>query len=105
LISRGQQAKVGNVNRLAGDVAQSLCQRWWKLRVDEKEQSLFRRDDRMVRLTGSKGQDRIDVSAFEISRLACRQQAQNIGNGNAQAANAWRAMHAIGVYCDPRQKV
>ncbi len=52
--------------RLMASLAQSLCQRGWKLRVDQKEQSLFRRDDGMVHLAGGKGQNRIDICAFEI---------------------------------------
>jgi hypothetical protein len=31
-----------------------------------EQQSLFRRDDGMIRLAGSKGQDRVDVSVLEI---------------------------------------
>jgi len=57
------------MNRLAAGLAQCLCQRGRKLRVDQKEQNLFRRDDGMVSLTGSKGQNRIDVRAFKIRIL------------------------------------
>jgi hypothetical protein len=73
--------------------------------VDQKEQNLFRRDDGMVGLTGGKGQNRINVRVFQIrillenrlSRLAGRQQPENICDRNAQAANTWMAMHTIGV--------
>jgi hypothetical protein len=93
--------------------AQSLCQRKRKLRVDEKKQSLFRRDDGMVRLTSGKGQDRIDIRAFEIwillqdrfSRLASRQQAWDVRNGNAQIANARTTMHAVWVNRNSFQKI
>jgi hypothetical protein len=101
------------VNRLTAGLAQCLCQRGWKLRVDQKEQSLFRRDDGMVRLTGSKGQNRIDVCAFKIrivledrlSRLASRYQAKNVRDRNPQAANTWTAMHTIGIDRYSFQKV
>ena len=59
----------------------------------------------MVCLTGSKGQNRIDVCAFEITivledrlaGLASRHQAKNIRDRNAQPANTWTAMHLVGV--------
>jgi len=59
----------------------------------------------VVRLTGSKGQNRIDVCVFKIgillknrlSRLASRHQAKNVCDRNAQAANTWTAMHTIGI--------
>ncbi len=59
----------------------------------------------MVGLTGGKGQSRIDVRVFKIrillknrlSRLAGRHQAKNVGDRDAQAANTWTAMHAIGI--------
>lgn len=54
------------MNRLAARLAQCLRQRGRKLCVDRKEQNLFRRDNGMVRLPGSKGQNRIDISAFKI---------------------------------------
>jgi hypothetical protein len=54
------------MDRLAAAVAQSRAQRGRKLSVDQKKQSLFRRNDGMVCLTGSKGQDGIDISVFEI---------------------------------------
>jgi hypothetical protein len=86
-------------------LAQCLSQRRRKLRVDQKEQNLFRRNDGVVCLTGSKGQNRIDVHVFKIgiflkdrlSRLASRHQAQNVCHRNAQATNTWTAMHAIAV--------
>jgi hypothetical protein len=67
----------------------------------------------MVRLTGSEGQDRIDIGAFKIgiilkdrlSRLASRQQAQNIRDGNAQSANARSTVHAGGIYRNSGQKI
>jgi len=57
----------------------------------------------MVRLSGSKGQNRIDISAFKVrillknrlSRLASRHQAKNVCNRHAQAANTWTAVHTI----------
>jgi hypothetical protein len=49
-------------------VPQCPCQRGRKLRVDQEEQNLFRRDDGMVRLVGSKGQNRIDVRVFKADR-------------------------------------
>ena len=105
LVGGRQQPEVDNVNRLAAGLAQCLRQRGRKLRVDQKEQNLFRRDNRMVGLTGSKGQNRIDISAFKIrillkdrlSRLASRHQAKNVRDCYAQAANAGTAMHAIGI--------
>ena len=86
-------------------LAQCLCQRGRKLRIDQKEQNLFRRDDGMICLPGSEGQNRIDVRIFEIgillenrlSRLASRHQAKNVGDRDTQAANTWAAMHAIGI--------
>jgi hypothetical protein len=74
---------------------------------------LFRRDDGMVCLTGSKGQHRIDVRASTIrivlknrlSRLAGRHQAKNVRDRNAQAANTWTAMHPISIDRYPFQKV
>jgi hypothetical protein len=112
-IGRRLQIEVDHVNSLAPSITQRPCQGRRKLRVDQKKQSLFRRYDRMVGLTRRKGQHRIDVGAFEIgivlkdslSRLACRQQAQNIPHRNAEAANARPAMHTVRVYRDPRQKV
>jgi hypothetical protein len=109
-VGRALQVEIANVDYLVAAITKRRCQRRRKLRVDQKKQSLFRRDDRMVSLTGRKGQDRIDVGAFEIgiipkdrlSRLARRQQAQNIRYGNTQAANARPAVHALGVYRDPR---
>ena len=60
------QAEIDNVNGLAAGLAQCLCERRRKLRVDQKGQSLFRRDNGMVRLPGGKGQNRIDVGVFKI---------------------------------------
>ena len=99
------QPEIDDVNRLAAGLAQRLCQQGRKLRVDQKEQNLFRRDDGMVRLPGSKGQNRINVRVFEIriflknrlARLAGRHQAKDVRDRDAQAANAWTAMHAIGI--------
>jgi len=54
------------MDRLAAGVTQSYCQRGRKLSVDKKEQNLFRRNNGMVCLTGSKGQDGIDIRIFEI---------------------------------------
>ena len=69
------------MDRPVAGLTECLCQRGRKRRVDQKQQSLFRRDDGMVRLTGSKGQNRIDICVFEVgifleyrlSRLAGRQ--------------------------------
>jgi hypothetical protein len=66
----------------------------------------------MVCLTGREGQDCVDIRAFEIwiflkdylSRLACRNQTENIRDGDAQAANARASMHAIGIYSYSCQK-
>ncbi len=74
---------------------------------------LFRRDNGMVRLPGSKGQNRIDISAFEIriflkdslSRLASRHQAKNVCDRHPQAANTRTAMHTIGIDRYSLQKV
>lgn len=93
------------MERSKSGAAQRLCQRGRKLRVDQKQQDLLRRDDGVVSLARGKGQHSIDISAFEVgillkdhlSRLAGRHQAKNIRDRNAQAANAWAAMHAIGV--------
>jgi hypothetical protein len=93
------------VNRLEPGLAQCFRQRRRKLRIDQKEQSLFRRDDGVVRLTGRKGHDRIDVRVFKIwivlkdrlSRLASRHQAENVRDSDAQAANTGATVHAIGV--------
>lgn len=59
----------------------------------------------MVRLPGSKGQYRVDIRIFKIrillkdcfSRLASRHQAKNVRDRNTQTANAWTAMHSIGI--------
>jgi hypothetical protein len=101
------------VNRLTASVPQCLCQRRRKLRVDQEEQNLFRRDDGMVSLPGGKSQDRIDVRVFQVrillknrlARLASRHQAKNVRDRNAQAANAWTAMHAVGIDRYSFQKV
>jgi hypothetical protein len=65
-IRRGQHSEISNVNRLAPRAAQSFCQYRRKLSIDEKEQSLFRRDDGMVRLASRKRQNRIDIRALQI---------------------------------------
>jgi len=101
------------MDRLTTGIAQRLCQRGQELRVDDEKQILFRRDNGMVRLTGCKGKNRIDIRVFEIriilknalSRLSSRQQTQNIRDGNTQSANARPIMHAVGIYRDPRQEV
>ena len=54
------------MNRLATGVAQCLRQGWRKLSVDKKKQSLFRRDDGMIGLTGSKRQNCINVRTLKI---------------------------------------
>ncbi len=59
----------------------------------------------MVCLVWSKGQNRVDICVFEIrillknrlSRLAGRRQAKNVRDRQTQAANAWTAVHAIGI--------
>jgi hypothetical protein len=101
------------VNCLASGLTQCLSQRGRKLRIDQKQQNLFRRDNRVVRLPGSKSQNRVDIGIFEIriflkdclSRLARRHQAKNVRDRNAQATNAWAAMHTIGVDRYSFQKV
>jgi hypothetical protein len=101
------------VFRLTAGLTQSFSQRGRKLRIDQEEQNLFRRDNGMVCLPGGKGQNRIDISALKIriflkdrlSRLASRHQAKNVCDRNAQAANAGTAMHAIGVDRYSLQKV
>jgi hypothetical protein len=111
--SVGHEVDVGNVHGRTAGAAQSLCQRGQELSVDEKEQDLFRRNDGMVCLAGSKGQGCVDILALEIwvlsqdrlSRLANRRQAQNIRNGSTQAANAWPAMHAVRVYRNSCQEI
>jgi hypothetical protein len=69
LVGSCQQPEVDNVNRLTAGFAQCFGQRGRELCIDQKEQNLFRRDNRMVRLPGSKGQNRIDISAFKIRIL------------------------------------
>jgi hypothetical protein len=67
----------------------------------------------VVRLTGGKGQNRIDIGIFEIRiilkyrlpRLASRHQAENVCDGDAQSANAWTSMHAVGIYRYSLQEV
>ncbi len=51
---------------IASIIAGKARKRRRKLRVDQEEQNLFRRDNGMVRLPRSKGQNRIDISAFKI---------------------------------------
>jgi hypothetical protein len=93
------------MNRLMAGLAQYLRQRRRELRIDQKQQNLFRRDDGMIGLTGSEGQNRIEVRGLKIgillenrlSRLASRHQAKNVTNRNAHAPNTWAAMHAIGI--------
>ncbi len=93
------------MNRQTSGLTQSLCQRGRKLSVDQKEQGSFRRDDGVVGLPRGKGQNSIDIRAFEIgiilkyrlTRLASRHQAENVCDGDAQSANAWAAMHAVGI--------
>jgi hypothetical protein len=113
LVGSCQQPEVDNVNRLTAGFAQCFGQRGRELCIDQNEQNLFRRDNRMVGLPGSKGQNRIDISAFKIrillkdrlSRLASRHQAKNVCDRNAQATNAWTAMHPIGIDRYSFQKV
>jgi hypothetical protein len=105
LVGRCQQSEIDNVNCVAAGMAQCFRQRGRKLCIDEEQQNLFRRYDGVVRLPGGKGQRRIEVSIFEIgillknclSRLAGRHQAKNVSDRNAQAANTWTTMHAIGI--------
>ncbi len=66
LVGSCQQPEVDKVNRLAAGLAQCLCQRGRKLRVDHKQHVLFRSDDGMVCLAGGEGQNRIDIRGFEI---------------------------------------
>jgi hypothetical protein len=101
------------VNCLTAGLTQCFSQRGRKLRIDQEEQNLFRRDDGMVCLPGGKGQNRIDIGTLKIriflkdrlSRLASRHQAKNVCDRNAQATNAGAAMHAIGVDRYSFQKV
>jgi hypothetical protein len=101
------------MNRLTSGSTQSIRQRGRKLRIDDKQQDLFRCDDGMVGLPGRESQDSIDIRAFEIgiilkdrfARLAGRQQAENIRDGNAQATDAGASMHAVGVDRNSRQQV
>jgi len=101
------------MNRLTAGLTQCLSQRGRKLRIDQKEQNLFRRDNRVVRLPGRKSQNRVDISILEIriflkdclSRLASRHQGKNVRDRNAQAAHAGAAMHTIGVDRYSFQKV
>jgi hypothetical protein len=113
LVGCGQQPEVHNVNRLTAGLPQCRRQRGRKLRVDQKEQNLLRSDNGMVRLPGSKGQNRIDIGAFKIrillknrfSRLASRHQAKNVCDRHTQSANTWTTMHAIGIDRYSLQKV
>jgi hypothetical protein len=113
LVGSCQQSEVDKMNRLTAGLAQCRRQRGRKLCIDQKEQNLFRRDNGMIRLTGSKGQNRIDVRVFKIrillknrlSRLASRHQAKNVCDRHAQAANTWTAMHAVGIDRDSFQEV
>jgi hypothetical protein len=64
-------------------------------------------------LMGGESQDGIDIRAFEIrillkdrlSRLAGRQQTQDIRNRNPQVANAGTTMHAVWVNRNSFQKI
>ncbi len=101
------------MNCLTSGLTQCLSQRWRKLRIDQKEQSLFRRDDWMVRLPSCKGQNRVDIGILEIriflkdclSRLARRHQAKNVRDRNAHPANTWTSMHTVSVDRYSFQKV
>jgi len=105
LIGGCQHPEFDKVDRFTTGLTQCFRQRRRKLRVDQKEQSLFRRYDGMIRLTGGKGQNRVEIRVFEIwiflkdrlSRLAGRHQAKNVRDCYTQAANARAAMHAIGI--------
>jgi len=67
----------------------------------------------MISLARGKGENSVNICAFEIrvffkdclSRLAGRQETQNIGNGYAQVANARTTVHAAWVYRYSRQKL
>ena len=93
------------MNGLAAGLAQCTRQRGRKLRIHQKEQNLFRRNDGMVCLPRGKSQNRVNIGVFKIriilenrfSRFACRQQVQNVRNRYAQAPNAWTPMHLIGI--------
>jgi hypothetical protein len=60
----------------------------------------------MIGLARSKGQSSVNVCAFKIwvfpkdclSRLTRRQETQNIGNGDAEVANARTTVHSTWVY-------
>ncbi len=51
---------------IATGIAQRRRQRWRKLRVNQEQHVSFCRDDRMICLTGGKGQGSIDVGALQI---------------------------------------
>src|SRR5579871_3142843 len=74
--------------------------------------SLFRRDNGMVGLACCECQNRVNVRAFKVgvflqnrlSRLAGRQETENISNSDTQVANTRTAVHAARVYCYSGQK-
>jgi hypothetical protein len=110
---RGEQPQIENVHCIEAGGAQRPRKRGRKLSVDEEQQNLFRGNNRMVRLASCEREHRIDICAFEIrivekdclSRLAIRQQAENVRNSDAQATNARAAMHDVGINRDSRQKL
>ena len=112
-IRRGEQPQIENMHRIEAGRAQGPRERGRKLSVDKEQQSLFRGNNRMVRLPSCERERSIDICAFEIrivekdclSRLAIRQQAENVRNSDAQATNAWAAMHDVGINRDSRQKL
>lgn len=65
----------------------------------------------MIDLTGSIGEHRIDVGRFEIrivlkdalARLSGGQQSQDVGDRDAQIANAWAPVHALRIDRNPCQ--
>jgi hypothetical protein len=69
-----------------------------KLRVNRKEQNLFRRDDGMVRLMRGECQHRIDIRVFRIGggaiRELCREPADS-----AFRIRSW-SFGAVGLYSE-----
>jgi hypothetical protein len=72
---------------------------------------LFRRYDRVVDLTGSIGEHRIDIGLFQVrivfedalALLPRGQQPRDVGNRDTQIANARTSMHTLRVGRDPCQ--
>ncbi len=101
------------MHRIKAGSAQGSRKRGRKLSVDDEQQNLFRGNNWMVSVARCERERGIDICAFEIRivqkdclpRLAIRQQAQNVRNGDTQATNARAAMHNVRINRDSRQKV